>query len=184
MRSKLPLVFILFTNAYVHGQARFCETIAWGESLSWSDFKGRKGPGQPGAALSSCIIHLQISYPSTNTISVTVEAKFCKDRSWATDTNASLLAHEKGHFDIAELFARKLRQRIATNHFDDNKEEEIIMDLYRSTNKEMDVWHDQYDRETSHSRNKEAQTRWEAKINKEISSLVVYKKTQLERAVR
>ena len=98
---------------------------------------------------------------------------FYKTHSHIKSTDSLILKHEQLHFDIAEVFARKLREKIK-NH---NKE---FFDL-ESYNKEIDLiyqryflYQERYDRETKHSLNIDKQNEWEEKINLNLLSSTSY----------
>jgi predicted secreted Zn-dependent protease len=87
-----------------------------------------------------------------------------------------VLRHEQKHFDIVELYARKLRKLINANNYSSAIELTIKSDsLYAIIDKEMDVYQDKYDDETDGSMNGEQQRAWEKKITNEISELEAYK---------
>ncbi len=102
---------------------------------------------------------------------------FCK-KSWKKESwiSESVLRHEQKHFDIVELYSRKLRKQVQENHYSSDNELIAKSDsLYAINDKAMDVYQDKYDDETDGSMNGEQQRAWEKKIMNEINELDAYK---------
>lgn len=92
-----------------------------------------------------------------------------------------MLAHEQKHFDIVELYARKLRKQIKETKFTSYEDlKEKVETLYDANDKAMDKYQDLYDEETDGSMNGDKQREWQAKIMKEIKALDAYKETVLQ----
>src|SRR5690242_9054287 len=90
------------------------DTIHWRPTyqLKWNDFKAAPDKSAPFAAQTDCSISYAYTFQN-NVFSVSVISYFNRNRSWAknkTTSDSSLLKHEQGHFNINELFARKMRQ--------------------------------------------------------------------------
>lgn len=95
----------------------FEEKIVWHPErrLKRSDFKGNTA-GQPNEAeTSGTISYTAIPFSYIGSATITVKAIFnCRESYFVGQTidPAFTLLHEQGHFDLAELYARKLVQRI------------------------------------------------------------------------
>ncbi len=76
------------------------------------------------------------------------------------------LRHESIHFDITEVYARKLRALILQNWGDDAK----ISRLVSETRKELSAAQGAYDNDTHHSLDREKQVLWEDRIAKALES--------------
>jgi predicted secreted Zn-dependent protease len=97
------------------------------------------------------------------------------NRSWTKSKDSDyLLAHEQLHFDITELFVRKLRKQLAEFGNDCEGLSKHIEDYYNRNYKEFVAYQDRYDRETKHSLNKEKQQFWEEKVSRELKELKSY----------
>src|ERR1700751_1707415 len=87
-------------------------SIIWqeGHLLTWSDFKGRPENPNSVASTSYDIIKRIIDYGDSATI--IIRAVFFPYKSWKRKgrNDEDILIHEQRHFDIAELYARKLRK--------------------------------------------------------------------------
>lgn len=108
---------------------------------------------------------------------LTVFAQFYKKESWfkkVTD-EIKLLSHEQLHFDIAELFARKIRQRF--NELKAVKESRF--NVYLSEYKKIWIacrrFQRLYDEETTHGFNRGANGLWKAKVDKMMKQLERFK---------
>ena len=73
------------------------------------------------------------------------------------------------HFDISELYARKMRKRLEATHFSRNVKAEVKA-IYREILKELSDFQSTYDEETNFSRNREQQLRWNQKIKEVLGN--------------
>src|SRR5690606_32551892 len=78
--------------------------------LQESDFRGIPDVDSPSDAGASVKITAK-PFVSGKRIEYDVRAIFDRQRSWARGMSTSLLEHEQLHFVIAELYARKMRER-------------------------------------------------------------------------
>jgi predicted secreted Zn-dependent protease len=81
-----------------------------------------------------------------------------------------LLAHEQLHFDITELYARKLRKALQTYEPDEKMKKELDA-IYSKVEKQRRQMQTQFDKETNHSINKEAEFKWRVFIKQELDKL-------------
>ena len=79
-----------------------------------------------------------------------------------------MLSHEQLHFDISELFARRLRTRLRETRFSGRVKAEVRK-IFEQVNRELSGFQDRYDRETDFSRNPEAQQAWNRAMSKLLS---------------
>lgn len=79
-----------------------------------------------------------------------------------------VLSHEQLHFDITELYARKLRTRLASMKNPCDKSS--VGSVYQANENAFVEFVKQYDIETSHGVNKQKQIEWESRIQNLISS--------------
>ena len=111
-----------------------------------------------------------------------VRAYFAKDSSFITadatnDTygNTQLLKHEQGHFDIAEISARKIRRYLLNSTFDDTAKVNNYINYQISIQLiYMDYTNDVYDNETLHGIDTVNQKKWSASIQEQLDSLKKY----------
>ena len=91
--------------------------IKWNEDrkLTWDDFKA--APLKMGSTAAMTTTHLGFSYSVANgKITYKIDCQFEKNKSWGLVKNDWILKHEQGHFDIAEIFARKLNKSLTNTN--------------------------------------------------------------------
>ncbi|MBS9463755.1 DUF922 domain-containing protein [Flagellimonas sp. 389] len=163
------LVFGFFGNSQ-----QLEESVLWNpdKRLTWTDFKGKIPPAAVPAATTAS----GISYKySANLIHHEVEldfevnAYFYPNESWYKPEVCDdiILSHEQLHFDISELFARKMRDKLQRTSFSDNVKAEIRR-IYKEILKELKDFQELYDWETNFSRNTKKQLEWNNKIAKAL----------------
>lgn len=158
------------------------DTIVWQADslLKKEDFKahskGSSGPlGFTAAAL--------FLYPGENEgqLIFYVEALFFKSKSYIVKYSEYVLKHEQLHFDIAELYARKLRKKITDTDFKKVKDiKGEIMKYYKQTFNEFSKEEDKYDKDTQHGVNPAKQQVWNEDIQKRIKELDAYSATAID----
>ncbi len=141
--------------------------------LSWQDFKGTPSGSSPHRA--SINSGLSYTYHGMDQSTIgrphyKVYAYFYPQLSWRRDlneTDPALLAHEQLHWDITEVYARKLR--VAYHRYRPRKDPKSEMDyIFQVFEKKRKAVQDKYDLETRHGRDKEAQLKWWVAINEEL----------------
>ena len=85
-----------------------------------------------------------------------------------------ILSHEQGHFDIAEIFARKLNKKMSEYRFDKKTYQKDLNKIYHDILDEKEKMQNDYDKETNHSINKEKQAEWLKKIAKMLEEYKDY----------
>lgn len=194
MTVILGLIFgIIFTT--MHAYADDSQFIPWSENrkLVWGDFNGvaheypkeykRQDPhhiaftwGEPRLLNFHHIKAESIicQYQITN---VDVLGFFNKNQSWTTDQarfNPTTLIHEQGHFDIIEIYARKIKSDLLFKVVEcpDKKYNATLIDaeirkMASTIGKETQKMHDQYDDELG--RGSATQQDWDMRIKRELS---------------
>ena len=148
-------------------QSRDEELLDWSASrkLTWNDYKASPEPGSDAAA--STTSYLAIEYSITrNSFDYKIESLFSKTRSWGLHKTAYILSHEQGHFDIAEVFARKLNKQMSEYRFNKRTYQQDLNEIYHDILGEKEKVQNDYDKETNHSIKKEKQAEWLMKIEK------------------
>ncbi len=148
--------------------------IFWepGAKITWADFKAKPVKGDKHAAISHC--GFNVGYETSDkTMTIVVKAFFDKSKSWVRPDARSenLLAHEQGHFDIAELFARKMRQDLKNADYSDGNFDNTIQSIFQSTMGAYRIYQDSYDEATNFSINHSAQIEWNAQIRNSLDDL-------------
>jgi predicted secreted Zn-dependent protease len=143
--------------------------IPWNASrkLTWSDFTGNPDPHTSNAALTSSNINIEYGYDEKE-FQYSITCNFDKNRSWVRIKNDEVLAHEQGHFDLAEINARKLNKLMKAYHFNAKTANTDLNKLYGDAMKQHLLEQTLYDQETDYSRNRPKQAEWLAKIEQEL----------------
>ena len=145
--------------------------------LGWYDFQG-KPPGESNSDAGASVKIRATPFMVRNKIHYEVAAIFNRNKSWARDHSPSLLAHEQIHFDIAELYARKIRKKI--KELDEKEINDIktynsaIGDLLSESNRTDR----QYDVETLHGALSRQQATWSKKVKQELEDLEAFRKVR------
>ena len=169
-----PLFFFVFSTCACAQSGT--DTIYWSPcyKLKWEDFKGTPETPSKNAAVSRPGIKYYLT-ANEDSFNIKVICFFIKSRSWSKLKNSdTLLMHEQVHFDIAELFARKLRKAFTEYKFHyatAGKDIDKLFLLNKQKRAEMDTL---YDKETDFSRNRKQQLLWNKKINPELDKLKKY----------
>jgi hypothetical protein len=147
--------------------------IVWSESrkLTWQDFQKLAPANRDADSKTTAEIWHEERWlcPSTK-LHPTIVAVFDRDESWVIDEVKSddrLLRHEQLHFDLAEVYARILREKLSAFKIRCRYEKSIqaqINVIADNNVKDLQVEQDRYDLETKHGLNEKAQTEWEKKI--------------------
>ena len=170
----LIILSVIFLPVLVQAQKND-DLIHWNkrQQLSWSDYQG-KAESDAGAAASTAT-YLGVEYNfKDGKLGYVITCSFSRSRSWGLHKNDYILSHEQGHFDIAEIFARKLHQRLKAYQIDKKTYQTDLRDIYENTMDEKEEMQNRYDRETNQSINKEKQAEWLRKIGEELEKLKEY----------
>ena len=175
---KKYFLLLLIIPVLSFSQSSNEELIDWkaGRGLIWSDYKGNPDQGSDAAALTATYLAIEYNI-SEKGFSWKIQCRFSKTRSWGKSRTDYILQHEQGHFDIAEIFARKLNKKMTEYRFNKNSYRNDLKKIYDSITVEKEDLQNQYDNETDHSRKKEEQAKWRKKIEemlKELKSYVDY----------
>ncbi len=148
------------------------ERFEWSEDrlLKWSDFKGSPGTIEGWGATSSTGISQSYHVRSDGYIdknAVVIKGYFYPEYSWVRHNHKSkhLLGHEQTHFDITEVYARKLAKKIQETTFTTNALEEIKA-LYQEIEKERVATQTLFDKDSEHSINHMKEFQWELKVKR------------------
>lgn len=163
--SLLCLFLLIPVALQLQAQDKNDDVLTWSDTrkLTWSDYKANPNPESDAAA--STTTSLSISYKiSSNSFTYTIKSHFSKTKSWGRHKSDYILSHEQGHFDIAEIFARKLHQKMSEYTFDKKTYQKDLNKIYQEVVDEKEEMQNEYDEETNHSINKDKQAKWLKKI--------------------
>ena len=140
--------------------------------LTWEDFRARPFETAWAAATTASGISYEYSgkeHAEGYELTFEIGAFFYPDKSWYQPAlcNPNVLAHEQLHFDISELFARKMRKEVANTRFT-HKARAEVQAIYKKILKDLSEFQARYDRETDYSRNLEKQLLWQEKVARSL----------------
>jgi hypothetical protein len=155
--------------------------ISWqpGRKLKWDDFKGPvpQNADNNTAAVTYCGIGFETNKVSnTNKAKVFVYNTFYTNQSWVRGDakNTDILAHEQGHFDLCEIYTRKLRQQIAVATLNVDNLKATLESIYAAVNKEYEDRQQAYEDETQHGTIAAQQQKWLQTIAQELIATRAY----------
>ena len=141
--------------------------------LTWDDFLC--APKRNTDAVASTSTALGIAYQIRNgKLSYQITCKFSKNKSWGLVKTPYILAHEQGHFDITEIFARKLYQALKDYRLSRSTFQNDINRIYETVVDSKEAFQAAYDAETDHSRNKRKQDEWLERIDNLLADTQPY----------
>lgn len=172
MRVFLIFLIILF-------QSQDSEFNCWNENyrLDFNDFRGKPEIIQTKLGNAKAFTYLKFNYRIYFDESIdnyNIQTCLMQDRrkSWITAKDEKLLKHEQLHFDIAELYRRRIHK-----FFEDKKAEleiKLLANSIKDLMKDLETTQDKYDDETGHGVISERQIHWENKIFNSLSELNKY----------
>ena len=174
MKGLLIFPLLVLTIA-VAGQGKNEELIRWndGQKLTWADYQGKPKENSDAAASTATYLGFEFNV-GKNGFDYKITCTFSKTKSWGLHKTEYILTHEQGHFDIAEIFARKLNKMMREYKFDKETFKQDLKIIYQSIALEKDAFQNQYDEETNHSIKREKQAEWLKKIGNQLQELAQF----------
>jgi Bacterial protein of unknown function (DUF922) len=165
--KKITLAIFFLLPFLTKAQDR--DFIEWSPyaRLTWNDYLAKPSPVSGAAAITSTAIGVEY-HVNDNTLSYSITCRFSKTRSWGRSKTDYILEHEQGHFDITEIFARKLAKELKEYKFNSRTYQDELNKIYKRVMDEKEKYQNKYDKETDYSRNMEKQAEWLDKIQKEL----------------
>lgn len=176
MLSYLFIIIFLQTNLLFQQQDN--DKIYWNENhqLKWEDFKVTHENRYKGSARSALNYHYDYTINETKLFFI-VKCYFIKSKSWVkawvkeSKKSEKILSHEQTHFNIAELYARKLKKKLFEYiFFEDNVNNDFKVLTSRNF-KDSEDMDQRYDFETNFSKDTIKQEFWNKKILQELDEL-------------
>jgi predicted secreted Zn-dependent protease len=99
---------------------------------------------------------------------------FYPEKSWTKVSSPHILGHEQGHFDISQLFTRKLHEALKAYKFRQKSADSDIKAIYEKIAAEQSGFQVLYDQQTNYSRNAAEQGAWQERIKQELSNYSEY----------
>lgn len=152
LKRILPALLLVFSNFV------FAQKIKWspGYKLKWDDFQSRaaRNPNDNTAAFAYCGLQYEVvkSTDPKKPVSIKVNSVFDTQKSWKSSSSLSgeILNHEQIHFDISEIYARKLRKLIREKIKTSGDYDRLFKTEYQKLYTEYMGLQEKYDKETNH----------------------------------
>lgn len=179
MFYKLLIVLIFYFC--FNGNDSKEDFIKWSNEIKirWSDFHGNLQQNTPVAAVSFVGIVYKTITKSYEFYLLEVYASFDRNKScvWMEKASDSLLVHEQGHFNLAEIYSRKMRKALIENrsNYYRTKVNEDIHNLFNMYSDSLSIRQNCYDKETHFSQKYDKQIEWNLTIRKELKELERYR---------
>ncbi|MEO8405328.1 MAG: DUF922 domain-containing protein [Chitinophagaceae bacterium] len=172
---KILFISLALWPLFCLSQDKGEELVFWtaGQRLTWTDYKGKADPSTGAAASTATFLGIDYTF-SPKGLTYTITCSFSKTRSWGLHKNEYILQHEQGHFDIAEIFARKLNMKMATYKFNKSTYKTDLQKIYDDVVNEKEETQNAYDKETDHSIKKDKQAEWLNRIEKMLKEYEGY----------
>jgi len=160
-----------------NGRLSTSTQISWQKDrkLSWNDFRGPvpSDAGDQTAAATFCGIGFETNVitPRNPDPKIRVYNTFYTADSWVRpeEKNDAILMHEQGHFDLCELYTRKLRAEMSNIKVDVHTLKPVLRSIYDRIQSEYRRRQESYETETAHGVNYDEQNRWEKILEKELN---------------
>ena len=143
------------------------------DKLTWNDFRGKIPESNDYGNAATWYKLNAIPELKNGRLDYIVTLSFKRYESWTTDTSSQdMLLHEQLHFDIAELYARKLRkaiQNVARSIRQPTSKDfvPLIQKLYAENSRMQE----EYDKNTIHGVDLKAQKNWNKKVFFQLEEL-------------
>lgn len=177
MPRPLPLFYLMM---FVMTPLLFkAQTFAWQKDrpLTYADFQG-KVPSRRGmeAAVTASGIQSSAGFQG-NKVSLSVGSSFDPAKSWMAPEARTpyILNHEQRHFDITEIFTRRMRQRMTAEIRTPEEMKRKYRPIWNEVYGQYDRFQKEYDAQTRHGLNKEMQEKYNQLIDamlKETESVI------------
>ena len=179
MCKKSAFIILLLVYANLSkAQTGNSDSICWSRNykLKWSDFQGKQPASDSGRFKAGCSASIRAKgFMDKDLPNFRITNCFMKKVSWTTDTvSLKLLEHEQLHFDIADLYARKMRKAIESLRKKKLKTYNSYTPTIQKLLEEREAADDEYDKECVHGTFYDQQKEWMVKVTKELDELKKY----------
>lgn len=185
MKILFAACLLLFSfSSFVQGDTA---PILWKKkNLRWKNFQGvPQSKGQHAKALAVTNSNLEQRYYRVgNEIHFVIAAWFNPERSWVrpevvahVNMSPLVLDHEQHHFDMCELYARKIRKFLSTKEFKEDSYISEIAELFKSFHDQYRAQQNRFDHETQDHTYR--QDEWTDSIDREMKEFSKYTDTAL-----
>ena len=183
MNKGIILLFIIIVFVFCSSNKPFehnnfyenNDQINWSSDrkLKWEDFKGTIDTTN-SRIVASTFSEIQVvkNYFEKGLPKYIVECHFIKSKSWTKSNDDYVLSHEQLHFDISELFKRKMEKAFDSLNAKKIKDYKVYNMTYLNVCEKSNQYQDLYDSQVYFDTIKQQQ--WIEKISNELDKLKMY----------
>lgn len=166
------LGILIFTVQFAHAQSnKNFKRWNFDVPLQWSDFSGKPdSPDTEFAAATYAGLELDVAEVNlSGRVTFKVRAVFDSQRSWAHPDRKDdhVLAHEQLHFDITEIYARRLERKLNAMQLK-VKDKDIAKKLAMQYNEAQMKEQERFDKECVHGLDRRNQEGWRSNVDREL----------------
>jgi hypothetical protein len=181
MRLNLPIYCLLFLTVCC-GQQVSSQIIEWKSArpLVWEDYQKKHTPLATDGLWAAKTVYkveiepLNVAVDANDNIrnykELTVVAQFFPSKSWVIERNDILLNHEQLHFDIAELYARKMRYEFSKLQKSNVRRMDDYQEVYNRNWQACKRDQKQYDADTNHGTREAENNLWKTRIDAKLTT--------------
>jgi hypothetical protein len=155
--------------------------IIWknSEQLHWSDFKGDRVLLNKDNSVAIAATHWSIMYYFYQQRQWVICATFDRTKSWCLGGQAteSILKHEQYHFNIAEVYARKIRKATAEQNI--AIQTGAYSKIFNAIVNDCRLAQIAYDKATLHGVDLKEQQHWQHDIDEKLNELAAWSNASL-----
>jgi len=152
------------------------DTIFWTKErkLAWNDFKGIVPKDAKYYVLAKTFsgIRSKTTKGPDGRPTFRVESYFIPSKSWSRTSDEQTLLHEQLHFDISEIYARRIRKAFDSLKARNVSDIKIYEGTYREYVKRCFKTNDEYDDQVYYDSSK--QKKWKENVTRQIEDLKAF----------
>lgn len=152
--------------------------------FTWTLFQGKINKdhidemGSNTGAVTVSSLSYTTKQTSPEAANIRITARFHPKESWTRYPNltrqAEALSHEKGHLDITEIYARRIRKMMHEERFTTRGFKSELDHLFKKMAQQHRAEQVKYDKETDHCMDVPQQLKWDSWISTQLELLSAY----------
>ncbi|MBD3582198.1 hypothetical protein [Flavobacterium selenitireducens] len=174
--AALCIVFVSNEpRSYFDSMPQDIDKIPWSSTkkLTWPDFQGVPDTARSNlAAMSTVVVEISDGHWEGDIPKFKIGTYFIKSKSWTTTNDNYTLNHEQVHFDLHELYARKIRKAFDSLNRKKVSEVPSYQKVYNRYLEEATARHYRYDSEANFNEIKQQQ--WSRQVQSDIQQTKQY----------
>lgn len=141
-------------------------------ALTWADFRAPVPYDEPFIGARTHVEINLVTFEANGVYRFKAKAYFLPDSSFVREKTDDVLRHEQTHFQIGYIASLRCNRDLRPLQEGDVAAKKEAERIYNHYCDERDAVNADFDNQTNHHLNKEAEKEWEQRISKEMSDLV------------